>query len=40
MFVASLGDVGVKSRRFFFLSAGVESKVLADARCDMEVRKY
>lgn len=41
MFVASLGAVGVKSRRFFFpLSAGVESKVLADARCDVEVRKY
>lgn len=43
VFIASLGDVGVKSRRFFFsLSAGVESNVLADARCDvdMEVRKH
>lgn len=41
VFIASLGDVGIKSRRFFFpLSAGVESNVLADARCDVEVRKH
>lgn len=40
LFVASLGDVGVKSRFIFVLSSGVESKVLAGARCYMEMRKY
>lgn len=41
MFLASPGDVGVKSRRcIFVLSAGIESKVLTDARCYMEMRKY